>query len=88
MNQQVISTTTRPTRDIQEWLVDWVARETGADPATIDKEELLVNYGLSSRQAVVLTGEGSDWLGRDLPASLVWDYPAIAKMAADLDLPM
>jgi acyl carrier protein len=87
MNQQATATSTRPSQEIQGWLVEWVARETGLPSADIDTEEQLVNYGLSSRQAVVLAGELGDWLGQDLPTSLVWDYPTIARMAADLCLP-
>jgi len=84
MTPPVLLTVPRSIGEIQAWLVDWIAREAGLAADAIDIEEQLVNYGLSSRQAVVLAGELEDWLGKPLPASLVWDYPTIARMAGHL----
>jgi acyl carrier protein len=74
----------RGSREIQDWIVAWVARESGVGPADLDAGEPFVNLGLSSRQAVILSGELEDWLGRKLPASLVWDHPTIEKLADHL----
>jgi acyl carrier protein len=76
--------TVRSSREIQDWVVAWVARETGADPSSFDVREPFVNLGLSSRQAVLLSGELEDWLERKLPANLVWDHPTIEKLADHL----
>jgi len=47
----------------------------------IDVRETFSNYGLDSRTAIGLSGEFERWLGRPLPATLVWDYPTIELMA-------
>jgi acyl carrier protein len=41
-----------------------------------------VNLGVSSRQAVMLSGDLEDWLGRELDPSLLWDRPNIAELSA------
>jgi acyl carrier protein len=83
----VSTQTIRSSREIQEWIVTWVARESRIDPDTIDVREQFVNLGLSSRQAVLLSGDLEDWLGRKLSASLVWDHPTIEKLADHLAVP-
>ena len=77
--------TQRRRREIEDWIVAWVARETQLDRSAIDVSEPFVNLGLSSRQAVVLSADLEEWLGCTLPASLVWDHPTIAKLAQHLN---
>ena len=77
--------TQRRRREIEDWIVAWVARETQFDRSAIDVSEPFVNLGLSSRQAVVLSADLEEWLGCILPASLVWDHPTIAKLAQHLN---
>jgi len=67
---------------IEAWIVAWLAKELQIDAATIDPREPLVNFGLGSRQAILLTGDLSDWLGLDLDPSLAWDHPTIERLAA------
>jgi acyl carrier protein len=76
--------TSHSSRAIQDWIVAWVAKEAKVSPTEVDVREPFVNLGLSSRQAVILSGELEDWLGRRLPASLVWDHPTIEKLADHL----
>jgi acyl carrier protein len=73
--------TIRSSREIQDWIVAWIAREANIESALIEPREPFVNLGLSSRQAVILSGELEDWLEWTLPASLVWDHPTIEKLA-------
>jgi acyl carrier protein len=87
MSQQMTARAAPTTREIQDWLVAWVACEAEIDVAAIDVEDSFVNFGLSSRQAVLLSGDLEDWLGRPLSESLAWDYPTIAKLAAHLGTP-
>ncbi len=41
-------------------------------------------YGLTSVIAVGLSAELEDWLGIDVDATIVWDYPTVAGLAAHL----
>ncbi|MGW2515640.1 acyltransferase domain-containing protein [Streptomyces sp. NPDC001617] len=58
-------------RLIAERLADWGG--TAAELAPMDRP--LADLGMSSRDAVVLAGELSLLIGRELPATLVWEAP-------------
>lgn len=67
--------------DIQRWLVAHLAASLDVDAQTISLDEPLEAYGLSSREAVSLTGDLEDWLGRRVSPTLVWEYPTIQAIA-------
>ncbi|HET8839891.1 MAG TPA: beta-ketoacyl synthase N-terminal-like domain-containing protein, partial [Ktedonobacteraceae bacterium] len=66
---------------IQSWLITRLAKLLRVEPGEIDIYELFADYGLSSADAVVLSGELGEWLGRELSPTLVFDYPCIAMLA-------
>lgn len=70
--------------EIQAWLVDYIARELAVDPSTIDVHAPLAEQGLGSRQAILMAGDLEDWLGREIPDTLVWDFPSIHGVATFL----
>jgi acyl carrier protein len=47
------------------------------DPATIDVSRNLDELGLDSLQSVCLAGDLEAWLGTEIPATAIWDYPTI-----------
>ena len=67
--------------EIREWLVVHVARELELSASQIDVRQPLRRFGLDSLAAAGLSGELEIWLGRDLPADLLNDYPTIQAMA-------
>ncbi|MGK7875070.1 MAG: hybrid fatty acyl-AMP ligase/type I polyketide synthase [Xenococcaceae cyanobacterium] len=69
---------------IQAWLVSQVARRLEISPDEIDIREPFANYGLDSVQAVRLSAELEDWLGRKLAPTLAYDYPTIETLAGYL----
>jgi acyl carrier protein len=74
--------TQAPTREsIEEWLIQWIARELGMPPADIETSKSLLNYSLSSVTAMMLVGDLEERLSLTLPPTLVWDYPSIAAIA-------
>ncbi|SFO88816.1 phthiocerol/phenolphthiocerol synthesis type-I polyketide synthase D [Amycolatopsis arida] len=72
------------TEELRRWLVEQVAAACELTEAEIDEHRPLVEYGLSSRKAVELSGELEDLLDRALPTTLLWDHPSIAELAAGL----
>ena len=54
------------------------------DPMRVDRSAPFASFGLDSAAAVGLVGELSEFLGRRLSATLVWDYPNISALAAHL----
>ncbi len=71
-------------RQIRDWLVRRIAEELEVSPGDIAADAPLEYLGLSSLQAVGLSGELEDWLGRRLPGTLTWDHPTIDALAAAL----
>ncbi|AKE40068.1 polyketide synthase Pks13 [Corynebacterium camporealensis] len=68
------------TEQLRDWLKNWVAQTTGLSSAEITETTPLENYGLSSRDAVVLSGELEDLLGVKLEATVAYEYPTIALL--------
>lgn len=73
--------TANPTEAIQTWLTSKLAEQLSLDTATINVSEPLTRYGLDSIDAVTIVGDLEDWLELELPSTLFWDYPTIAKSA-------
>lgn len=69
---------------IQTWLVGQLADVLSLNPTTVDVNQPLTRYGLDSIDAVTLVGDLEDWLDLELPSTLLWDYPTIAKAATYL----
>jgi 8-amino-7-oxononanoate synthase len=69
---------------IQAWLIANLAERLKAEPQSLRTDEPFASYGLDSIAAVSLSSEMEDWLGRRLPASLLWDYPTIAALSEHL----
>ena len=57
---------------IRAWLLVKCAEALGIPPESLDPSAPLSDYGLGSMQAVNLVGDLEEWLGRKLPATLLW----------------
>ena len=69
---------------LREWLRAWVGNTADLDASEISDEAPLESFGLSSRDAVVLSGELENLLGTRLDATVAYEYPTIAKLAEHL----
>ena len=74
----------RSSADIQAWLIARVAALAGESPTRIDPNKPFSHFNVGSLQAAGLATELGEWLGRDLPATLAWDYPTIRALSAYL----
>ena len=75
---------TRTEAEIQAWLISNIATLVEIDPANIDIKKPLEYYGMDSMQAMHLSGDLADWVGRQLSPTVVWDYPTIELLASHL----
>ncbi|WP_302675499.1 polyketide synthase Pks13 [Rhodococcus sp. W8901] len=66
---------------LREWLRKWIAEATGQPVASISDDRPLEEFGLSSRDAVALSGEIEDLVGVTLSATIVYQHPTIASLA-------
>ncbi|SDK11661.1 phthiocerol/phenolphthiocerol synthesis type-I polyketide synthase D [Actinopolyspora mzabensis] len=70
--------------ELGEWLVHRIAERTGMSPARIETDRPFDEFGLSSRDVVALSGDLETLLGRSLPATLLWEFPTIERLAEAL----
>jgi acyl transferase domain-containing protein/acyl carrier protein len=69
---------------IQDWLVTRLSGVLGVDPQEIDIREPFTSYGLTSVDAVGLSGDLEEWLGLQLSPTLAYEYPTIETLARHL----
>jgi acyl carrier protein len=72
------------TDDIVGWLVRWLAQSLSVAASEIDIREPFATYGLTSLNAVEMSGDLERWLGARLPPDLAWNYPCVESLAAHL----
>lgn len=70
--------------EIAAWLAARIAGPLGVRPEEVDVRAPLASFGIGSLRAVRLAAELEEWLGRSLPATLVYDHPTIETLAAFL----
>ncbi len=66
---------------LRRWLVDYLVTNVGCSLDDIDLEASMHDLGLGSGDAVVLTGELSELLGRPVSPVEFWQYPTINALA-------
>lgn len=66
---------------LQNWLINQIAERLGLTPDEIDIHEDFADYGLNSIEAVNLSGDLENILGRRLPPTILWDYPNIHELS-------
>jgi acyl carrier protein len=67
----------RTAEEIQQWLIDYLARELERSPDAIDVTVPFDDFAMDSATAIGMTGDLEDWLGRHVDPSLLYDYPTI-----------
>jgi acyl carrier protein len=67
--------------EIKAWVVDYLARELKLQRNQIDERKAFDRYGMDSVAVVAMTGDLSEWLGFDVPATLAYDHPTIESIA-------
>ncbi|MFJ3307065.1 SDR family NAD(P)-dependent oxidoreductase [Streptomyces sp. NPDC086549] len=66
---------------VRAWLASAVAEAAGIAPPTVDPDRPIAEFGIGSRQLVTLAAELSEWTGRTLEPSLVFNHPTITAIA-------
>ena len=67
---------------LRHWLVDYLVTNIGCSPDEIDFDAPLNDLSVGSSDAVVLSGELSELLGRPVSPVEFWQYPTINALAA------
>ncbi|RAV32494.1 polyketide synthase Pks13 [Corynebacterium heidelbergense] len=66
---------------MREWLRTWVANTTGIPVEDVGEHRLLEEFGLSSRDVVVLSGDLERLTGKRLDATVAYEYNTVAALA-------
>jgi acyl transferase domain-containing protein/acyl-CoA synthetase (AMP-forming)/AMP-acid ligase II/NADPH:quinone reductase-like Zn-dependent oxidoreductase/NAD(P)-dependent dehydrogenase (short-subunit alcohol dehydrogenase family)/acyl carrier protein len=75
---------TPPSDAVQAWLVTKLSGYMHIPPQDIDVRKSFAEFGLSSVQAVTLSGELEEWLKCRLSPTVIFEYPTIEALAAYL----
>lgn len=75
------ATRARSHEEIQQWITSEVARLLKVDVSEVDLNKEFSSFGLDSLGAFAVTGQLSEWLARDLSATLLWEFPTIASLS-------
>ncbi len=67
--------------ELRHWLVDYLVTNIGCSPNDVDFDASLKDLGVGSRDAVVLSGELSELLGRPVSPVEFWQHPTINALA-------
>ena len=70
--------------ELRSFIRDTLARALGLDPGDIDDDREFDAYGLPSLEAVMLTGDLEDWLGRPVDAEAALEHASVARLARHL----
>jgi phthiocerol/phenolphthiocerol synthesis type-I polyketide synthase A len=72
---------------LRHWLVDYLITHTGCDVAEINLDCSFADLGVGSRDAVVLSGELAELLGRPVSPLEFWQHPTINSLIRHLTTP-
>lgn len=73
--------------NLRQWLVDYLVRNLGCSPEDVDPDRSLKDLGLGSAEAVVLSGELAELLGRPVDPVEFWQHPSINALVGFLTTP-
>src|SRR5271166_6629698 len=71
----------------RDWLADYLITNIGCSPDDIDFDASMTDLGVGSRDAMVLSGELSELLGRKVSPVEFWQHPTIGDLARFLSSP-
>ena len=72
---------------LRQWLVDYLVTNIGCNPDEVDLDQSLADLGLGSPEAVVLSGELAELLGRPVSPVEFWQHPTINALVGFLTAP-
>nr|WP_237399912.1 acyl carrier protein [Rhodovulum visakhapatnamense] len=80
----VTRTLTPPAPEVVDFLTAGIARFTKQDPAAIRPDSVLVDLGLQSIDAVLLSGEVEDHFQIELDPATIFSHETVGSFASDI----
>ncbi|HEX2686066.1 MAG TPA: acyl carrier protein [Kofleriaceae bacterium] len=75
---------TMTAEEIRRWLVQAIAKKLKVKPEAIDVNTPFDEFGLDSAAAVALSGSLGELLNRDLPGTVLYEYPTVNELSSHL----
>tara|TARA_R110000824_G_scaffold139589_2_gene304805 strand:+ start:264 stop:626 length:363 start_codon:yes stop_codon:yes gene_type:complete len=72
--------TPKTQEEVQEWIVQWLVDIASVTRESIELDKPFSDYHLDSLTAAEFSDDIHDWLGVEVPITLVWNYPTLADM--------
>jgi acyl carrier protein len=72
---------TNEVANVREWLIDYIADLMGVEKSAISEHAQFSSLGLDSAAVIGMTGDLSDWLGKEIDPTIVYEYPTIEGLA-------
>jgi acyl carrier protein len=66
--------------EVQEWIVQWLVDIASVTRESIELDKPFSDYHLDSLTAVEFSDDVHEWLGLNLPATVIWNHPTLADM--------
>ncbi|MER5266904.1 acyl carrier protein [Actinosynnema sp. NPDC002837] len=70
--------------EFRVWLVERLATHLKREPAEIDVDTPLADYGVDSLYALAIVADIEDHLGIPVEATMMWDHPSVAALSSAL----
>ncbi|MEM9156415.1 MAG: acyl carrier protein [Cyanobacteria bacterium P01_F01_bin.33] len=67
--------------EIQDWIVTYLAELLDVESEDVDVDIAFDRFGLDSSAAIGMTGELEEWLGKEIDATILYDYPTVKSLS-------
>ncbi|QMV14111.1 non-ribosomal peptide synthetase/type I polyketide synthase [Vibrio spartinae] len=67
---------------LRRWLAQAISQQTGVVQNTISDRQAFSDFGLDSRDLGSLSGALEQWLGRELSATIFYEYPTVGALVS------
>jgi len=72
-------------KEIEEWITASLVDSLKIDPLDLELDRPFNDYGMNSLVGVAIAQSLGQWLGREIKATLLWEYPTIRCLAEHLN---
>ena len=67
--------------EIRAWMTNEVAKILDIEADAVDTDQEFFSFGIDSIVAFSVIGDLCEWIDKELPATLLWEYPTINKLS-------
>ncbi|MEO0801167.1 MAG: acyl carrier protein [Cyanobacteria bacterium J06642_2] len=67
--------------EVQDWIVTYLAELLDVESEDVDVDIAFDRFGLDSSAAIGMTGELEEWLGKEIDATILYDYPTVKSLS-------